>query len=129
MAEMGEYMARKRKKEKEFPGIEKTMDKIKETMDEIRAHQAEAKEMVGNEIEDKDYKYWTVRIIKSIEDNDKYDKEAYEELTKKYPQVKELVDKMISHYELYSAYDFESHRANFPLPAYFKQIRDLIENK
>lgn len=122
-------MARKRKKEKEFPGLEKTMNKIKETMDEIRANQEEARKVAGDEIEDKDYKYWTVRIIKNIEENDKYDKEAYEELIKKYPQTKETVDKMISHYELYSAYDFESHRTNFPLPAYFRQIRDLIENK
>lgn len=122
-------MAKKRKKVNEFPGIQKTMDTIKHTMDEIRANQEEANEMAGNEVEDKDYKYLSVKIIKSIEDNDKYDKEAYDQLIQKYPQIKDIVDNMISSYELYSVYDLESHRSNFPLPAYFKQIRDLIENK
>jgi hypothetical protein len=115
------------KKQKKYPGIKEVMKDIISNYENINTEDVQIDNVGEDELEERDYKLWTMKIIKSIEDGDSCDKEAYENLTKKYPQVKNIVDEMIEQYTLFSLYDFEGADDNTNLSAYFKNIDKSIE--
>lgn len=126
-------MARKRKKKvntEQFPKIHELVEQMKEPYEAIQAHtkKMEDRKKAEQESEGSDYKYWTIQIVQKLE-NEKYlDKEAYNNLVKKYPQTKYVVDSLVEQVELFSIYDDEPSTINFDYAAYLLQIKNLIEN-
>lgn len=101
-------------KENRFPKIKEIMEKIRYTMEK-------------NNREEMDYKLWVINIVSKLE-NEKYlDLDSYNNLIKKYPQVKELLDDLIKNVEMYSIYDTDPDVTNFDYKAYLIKMKELIE--
>lgn len=105
--------------------ISKTREIIKKTKNILKAKIKEAeKEEATKKV---DYKKLVERIVDSIENKKKMDILAYDALTRKYPQVKNIMDELIAELRLFSIYDDEPHTVNFDYSAYLKQIEALAE--
>jgi len=77
--------------------------------------------------EEPDYKKLVERIVDSIENKKKIDILAYDALTHKYPQTKNIINNLISELRIFSIYDDEPCTVNFNYSAYLKQIEALAE--
>lgn len=74
-----------------------------------------------------DYMKLLERIVDSIENKKEIDTLAYDALTQKHPQTKNIINNLISELRIFSVYDDEPHIVNFDYSAYLKQIKALVE--
>lgn len=98
-----------------------TISKAAETYEEIVKKQNE-----DSKTEKPDYKILVERIVEKLENKNKIDLLSYNTLVKKYPQIKDTINQLISELRVFSIYDNEPNTVNFDYSAYLKQIEELV---
>jgi endonuclease III len=106
-------------KNKGFPKIKEIMNDIKTNYESIISRQTNAS------IE-KDYEILIKKIVDSVENKKKLDEEAYNELTTKYPKIKQIVDDMIEQIKIFSIYDDDIKNINFNYSEYLTKISAIL---
>jgi predicted nuclease with TOPRIM domain len=110
------------RKKRSFPKVRKQIDKMKETYEDIKQNESNSKTT-----DEKDYEYWVINIVDSIENKNSFNREFYNKMIEKYPQTRAILDELIGQVQLFSIYDLEPSTINFNYSAYLLKIKNLIE--
>jgi len=100
---------------------------IKSTKDSLVSQIKEAEKKEDKAKKKPDYMKLVERIVNSIENKKEIDTLAYDALTQKYPQTKNIINNLISELRIFSIYDDEPNTVNFDYSAYLEQIKALVE--
>jgi len=104
--------------------VHKKVLEMVDTFEEVVSNEKKEKE------QSKEYQYWVLQIVDSIENKrimDEEAKESYAKMIDLYPASKPILDDLIQQVRMFSVYDFEPSRVNFDFSAYIRKIENLVK--
>jgi hypothetical protein len=127
-------MSKKKKREERNNGIRNAVHNIVSRMvpsfQQIENNEEEIKKTRKEKREERKrprYEQLVIKVVDSIENKKKLDREAFNELIGMHPHLEPIVREMISQANLYSIYDTDPLAVNFDYSRWLKKIKIKLE--